>query len=126
MLCCLQVAAQLIAHVPDANLELQGYEFCSEEIAREAFEFQRSKSVQDLEQILVELAHYPMAASMRGQLFEQYVLRVAVPQGCTVEVIDFETRTPLLSPCMSVSRVQASCASRACHACQHQLRLALF
>lgn len=47
MLCCLQVAARLIAHVPDANLQLQGYEFCSEEIAREAFEFQRTKSVQE-------------------------------------------------------------------------------
>lgn len=85
-----QVANQILAHIPDEDLNLKGYAFSSQYIAQEVIH----RAGQDTEDLLLKLlsglASSSFATGMRGQLFEIFLLQYFLPRGGNVTVADFD------------------------------------
>ena len=87
----LQVANQILAHIPDAQMKLEHYAFCSlyvaEEVLKKAAEGAQSIVIQMLDQ----LAGRPYAAGFRGQLFELYLNTFFWAAGGSTQIATFDS-----------------------------------
>lgn len=86
----LQEANELVAHIPDENLDLVSYQMCSQHVLDVMFD----KLEDDVESAMVmamrRMASSPMAAGVVGQMFELYLLRIFLPKGGRVAVAQFD------------------------------------
>ena len=95
----LQDANQIVAHIPDENLNLICYEVCSLYVLNAVFD----KRGNDVESVLISaiqrLASSSLAAGLVGQMFELYLLRYFLPKGGSVTIARFDQgeQTILLS-----------------------------
>lgn len=85
-----QDADQVVAHIPDEDLDLVCYKMCSRYVLSALFE----KVGDDAENVLLRsmrrLASSPWAAGLVDQMFEHYLLCFFLPRGGSVMVARFD------------------------------------
>lgn len=83
---CVQSSNQVIAHIPNAHLDLDHYEFCSQYVAEEVIDRAGNDPRKLLLQLLyglgsTGLASRKRASGARSQLFKMYLMRYFLPIG---------------------------------------------
>lgn len=86
----LQEVNQILAHIPDSNLDLDYYEMCSQRVVEAIF----GRLEEGMENVwlsaIERMASSPLATGLADQMFELYLLSFFLPKGGPVMVGQFD------------------------------------